>query len=277
MQEEQGILLPLVMRDAAEGAEVFYNVLDTIDWKAINGRYEQTTHVPTSSYKVWGRTYKFDAAVIRDEWDEKDLADIISPDSDIVRAQVAGFNRLFDEKIRDAMVANRRLGENGDTTETFPTGNTIDADFGGSDSGLTLAKIAETARLFDEMRAPRKGRVFVYSASQLSDLVTSVAEVKSLDYIRQSVLENRTLPDGWMGFERFVQYDDLVADATDTDARVCLAFVRDHMIAFDGEYRFSTDILATQNHAIQLRPRARIGAMRKQNSVIRILCQDDNV
>jgi hypothetical protein len=175
------------------------------------------------------------------------------------------------------MTANRRIGENGDETETFPTANSIAAAFGGSDSGLTLAKLAEMQRLWDVMRAPKRGRCLIYSSAQLSDLINDVVEVKSTDYIARGVVETRKMPDNWLGFERFIQYEELDADATDTDAYVCLGFIREHMVAFDGEYRFNVDVLPGVSHATQLRPRARIGAVRKQNSVLRVLCQHDSL
>jgi len=261
-------LMSAAVRDSLTGDRKFYNIYDATEFKRVTGRYPQTLNDDHTTSKVWMVAEKWDNAPLIDEWDDKDLDSIVLPTSDVVLAQAAAYARLSDSYLRDAIQGTRVIGENGTTTQAFPTANII----ANGSTGLTLAKVAETARKMDELRVPKSERYFAISAAQVKDLVTNVAESKSRDFVTESILSTGTLHNRtWLGFN-WIQYEDLIYDPSAGTHRQCLAWHKPHIVLGDGERRTDIRVRYDLSDALEIRTRTRLGACRKQNSSVIIKC-----
>lgn len=275
LQQADSRLLPAVVRDTVLGDRKWYNIYDETAFKRVTGRYQQTLNDDHTTSKVWVQTEKWDNAPLIDEWDDKDLDSIVLPTSDVVMAQAAAYARLADEILRDSIKGSRITGETGSVTETFPTGNEIAVDFTtGSNTGLDLGKVAETARIMDSLYVPKSERYFVIGSKQVSDLINNVSESKSRDFVTESILSTGTLHGKtWLGFN-WIQYEDLTFDSGDASVRECLAFYKPHICFGDGERRTDIRVRYDLSDALEVRTRTRLGACRKQNSSIIINCEE---
>jgi hypothetical protein len=264
------------MPDNIEGDRKWYNIGGTIAFKKKTARYAKTTRVNYVTGKSWIYTEAWDAPVLEDEWDEAFLASIVLPTSRIMQDQASAYNRLVDSYVRDAADGGRVTGANGTTTEVFPTANVVAANFGGSDVGITWKKIVEVQRKMNADRVSTKDRYFAIGSTQLAELM-EVAEAVNRDYVNTALIVSGEIHGTkWAGFE-WRLYEDLEADATDTDARKCLAWSKRDIIVGDSGMKTHMDVLPGESHALQIRPVTKLGSGRLNNSSYRCLCQDDNI
>ena len=111
----------------------------------------------------------------------KTLVDPTNPTS-----QTAGWaiGRDIDRLIRDALFGDAFAGETGGTTVTFPAGQQIAVNFGGSNVGLTIAKLIEARRLLmaANVDMERDGPFWIaVTAKQMADLLNTT-QVTSADF-----------------------------------------------------------------------------------------------
>jgi len=166
----------------------------------------------------------------------------------------------------------------GTTAVDVPSTQKVAVDYvqsgSAANSGLTLAKLAKAKYILDKNEVDAEGRYFVHSAKQLNDLLVNVIEIKSSDYNNV-----KSLVDGkvnmFLGFE-FVMTELLTLD-TSTDVRTCIAYQKDGLALGIGmEKSAKIDILATQNHSVQIRTVLMIGATRKEEERVVLVYTDES-
>lgn len=276
LQRKNPRLYPHCSMTDIGGNRKWFNIDGTSTWEKKTGRYQATTYSDWTTSKAWIVPEVYKCAHLEDKWDENYLYDITSPTSSIVRADVAGFVRLRDQVLRDAIQGSRITGETGATTEAFPTDNIVAVDYddgatGSTDVGLTWEKIIYTARLMDDLEVDPMGRIFAIGPAQKQDLM-KVAEAVNRDYANTALVKNGMIHGTeWAGFT-WVEFTGLSFDASDADARQCLAWHPD-FIEY-GETGFSTKIaeLPERDYAIQIYSDAKLGACRTQNASIIVKC-----
>lgn len=245
-----------------------YNQSEILDMQRKTGRAQKTRISERQTYFRWLIAHEVDLAELLDEWDEKNLGVIALPDSDIMMQQVDAYNREVDRTILEAIQGLATVGEEGTSTQALT--QTVDSDFDDSatDTGLSLKKVIRVNRYFKDNDLKRAERCFAIAPEAEGNLLASVDEAKSSDYINAD-----TIPMGgiegnkWMGFY-WVLHTGLteVTAGGGQGGNIVrnLAWAKDQIRFADGERRAFADILPQQEHALQIRTTARMGAYRNE-------------
>jgi hypothetical protein len=253
------------------GKRKSFNLLNDYEMDEVTTRKGDTPDGDTSGEKYWLYARKFEKVITFDEDDERQLGQIVLPDSDEVRNMAMAYNRKVDDIIIAAFDATRYIGEDGTTTDAFPSGQSIAVNFGGSNSGLTLGKIRETARIMNENEIEESGRYFAYGAQQLDNLL-AITEVTSRDYSDLMALKDGKIS-YYMGFT-WIPTQRLPIN-TGTDVRSCFAWHKSAIKFGEGQRNSYIDIRPDKRHAKQIRSVGRLGAVRTENEkVVRIYCDE---
>ena len=119
-----------------------------------------------------------DARVLDRSLELQTLADPTSMASVCIQSSVG---IKIDEVIYGALGGVAYRGETGSTAVSFPAGQEVAVNLGGSNSGLTVAKIRRAAKLLDAAGVPQGDRTFVASATEKEQLL-GVTQTTSADY-----------------------------------------------------------------------------------------------
>jgi hypothetical protein len=261
-----------VRRVTVNGKERTLSQIGTTDMTEITARNAATTASDTTLAKRWLRLKGYNHVTHIDEFDELSLGELSAPESEHVMAHSMGFNRKLDQVIIDAAEGTAYIGEDGTTTQAAT--KTVAVNFSGSNEGLTLAKILEAKRLMDESEVPEDGRCFAYSAQQLYDLLNSVDQIRSADYVNVKALVEGKV-NHFAGFE-FVRTELLTLVAA-TDVRTCLAFQRDGVACGIGQdKKVKISIRDDLNETIQIRTVANLGATRVEEERVVLVYSDES-
>jgi len=276
VQQIQSKLRDMVVMDLIDGKEKSYNFLDVAVMREITTRAGATTAQDQTSEKRWNRTRGYDAVKHFDEFDEALLGQIVLPTSDVVASHAAAYNRKCDELICAAAVGTAYKGEDGTTAVTLPSTSIVAVDYVDSgaiaNSGLNIAKLRHAMFLLDDADADsEEERFFVAGPKQKEDLLRTT-EIGNRDWNTvQALVEGKI--DTYMGFK--FRWTKRVAwyGATANDIKSCFAYVKSGLVLSDSGHKVHMDILPTQNHALQIRSVARLGAARNEESkVIEVRC-----
>lgn len=251
-----------------QGYKKRYNQSDILDMQRKSGRAQKTRISERATYFRWLLAHEADVAELLDEWDAKNLGDIALPDSDMMVQQVDAYNRELDATIKEAIEGLATVGEDG--TSTMALTQTIDSDFdvSGTDSGLSLKKVIRANRYFKDNNLKRAARCFAYDPEAEDNLLTTVEEVKNSDYYNAQAIANGTIEGlTWLGFH-WICHTGLteVTGGGVNGGNIVrnLAWAKDQIRFADGERRAYADILPQQEHALQIRTTARMGAYRNE-------------
>jgi hypothetical protein len=257
------------------GKRKSFNLLNDYEMDEVTTRKGDTPDGDTSGEKYWLYARKFEKVITFDEDDERQLGQIVLPDSDEVRNMAMAYNRKCDDVIVAAFDATRYIGEEGTTTDAFPSGQSIAVDYvkSGSpaNSGLTFDKVREAARILNANEIPESERFFAYGAKQLDDLL-GVTQATSRDYVELMALKDGKI-DKWMGFT-WIPLQRLPRNVS-TDVRSCFAWHKSGVKFGEGDRNTHIDIRPDKRHARQIRSVGRIGAVRSENEkVVRVYCDE---
>lgn len=174
---------------AAEGKAA--TVVDQIGNASVNERTTRYAPIVPGNIthtRPWVFPKFFDAAELFDTIDKLKMN--ASPESAYVQALVAAMNRQMDIEANAAFWADRMVGENGTTTESFAAAQQIGVNVGGTSSGLNVEKLQnglEVLRAADV--DTRMEKLFcVISPRQERNLMNEM-EVTSSDFTTKRVLD----------------------------------------------------------------------------------------
>lgn len=255
-----------------QGYKKRYNQSEILDMQRKTGRAQKTRISERQTYFRWLIAHEVDLAELLDEWDEKNLGDIALPDSDIMMQQVDAYNREVDRTIKEAVEGLATVGEDGTSTQALTQIVDSDYDDGATDTGLSLKKVIRANRYFKDNDLKRAARVFAYDPEAEDNLLATVEEVKSSDYINIQAIADGTIEGKmWLGFN-WVCHTGLteVTGGGGQGGNIVrnLAWAKDHIRFADGERRAYADILPQQEHALQIRTTARMGAYRNEEKAV---------
>lgn len=117
-------------------------VVDQIGEASVNERTTRYAPIVPGNIahtRPWVYPKPFDAAELFDSIDRLKMN--ADPTSQYVRALVAAMNRQMDIEANLAFWADRNVGENGTTTESFPASQQVGVSVGGTTSGLNVEKL----------------------------------------------------------------------------------------------------------------------------------------
>lgn len=255
------------------GRRKWFNQLSVGTMTEVVDRKGDTPDGDSTGLKYWIYRRKFEFVKVWDEDDEMQLDSIALPDSDEVASSVMAENRTKDDVVIQAFGATRYIGENGTDTDAFPSGQQIAVNYvytgTAVNSGLTLPKLREAARILNVNEVPDSERYIAVGARQLDDMLATV-EATSRDYNDIQALQSGKIKH-FMGFE-WINSQRLPVN-TSTDIRTIYAWHKGGAKLADNGRNVHIDLLPGRRHAKQLRCVARMGAVRTENErVVSIAC-----
>lgn len=187
----------------AEGkSATVVNQIDAIEADERTTRYDDIVPGDPTHTRPWVFPRHFDKAVFFDTIDQVRMN--ANPQSEYVNALVASIRRKQDDEAIRAMFADRLVGENGTTTETFPAANQISVNTGGTSSGLNVEKLQLGIQKLEELEVDldMEQLYCVISPRQKRDLMNEI-EVTSGDFFRGQVMTTRN-PSGFLAINFIV-------------------------------------------------------------------------
>jgi len=181
VQQEGSRLRSTVRQETQNSEEQFWEQIGPTAALTINNRHGDSPQVDTPHDRRRVTQEFFDWGDFVDKIDKVRI--MIDPTGPYTKNAAYALGRRCDEIILAAMFGTAFTGKDGSTSVTFPAGNIVALNFGGTNVGLTVAKLVEARRLM------RRGNVdlrmeelhIAVSATQEADLLNTT-EVTSVDY-----------------------------------------------------------------------------------------------
>ena len=223
----------------------------------------------------------FTKAVGFDEFDAKKLANIDVPVSKTIESLRAAAGRCMDKVMIEAFLGANYTGENGTTSVSLPSTQTVAKDFVESGSAvasnLTVGKLRRALTILqqneawsDERRAYGDELVLACSSSQINALLQQ-QEVSSFDYNAVRALAEGRL-DSFMGF-RIIRTEQLPLVE---GVRSCLAWVKSRaQFGIWDDFKVKLSVRDDLDETLQIRAKFACGATRLQEEgFVKILCAE---
>lgn len=186
----------------------------------------------------------------------------------------------IDKIIYNALGATALRGETGATSVTFPTSQTIAANFGGivtsgtaANTGLTPAKIRRASKMLTAKGVSTMDRTFVASATGQEQLLGNT-EATSSDYNNVKALVSGEI-DTWCGF-KFVFLPDGIISTTEQSVATYYAFHKTGVcFAMLEELFMRISERADLSYSKQVYYEISCGAARlEEGKVVKVLCDE---
>jgi hypothetical protein len=291
LQQKVSRLKEYVTVDTITGAKKSYNQIDQTSMRLITARSATTTPQDTATAKRWIQAQGYDSVTWFDEFDEQMLGTVVLPTSETVTNHASAYKRTCDTIILNAARGTAYTGETGVTPTVLPVTQKINGDYvktnttigaagwGNSDGtilGMTLDKLIKAKSILARAEVDDEDPlILVISQAQLDDMLNNITEVKSSDYANVKALVEGQV-DRFMGFK--IIRTELVPTGTDNSAavRFAIAYAKSGIVLADEGRKVHMDVLPQQNHTLQIRSVASLGATRKQEKkVVEISCLDN--
>lgn len=237
--------------------------------KTARAQKTEPSDIPTA--ERWVRPRTFDKTTWIDEDDAAMLGSLPDPQSPTARNHAIACNRLKDIILINGALGTNYTGAQGTTATTLPAAQQIAVNYGGGNSGMTLAKLILASYTMDVNDVEEMERIMVYAAKQLNNLLTNVDQVNSVLYNEIRALYKGRVEE-FMGF-RFIRTQLLPVTS---GVRSCVAYQKEYLLMGIGhELKTHIDILPDQSHAIQVRSVIRLDATRLEEAgVVSIACDE---
>lgn len=269
----------------AEGDRMRDQILDSQEVTSYTERGGETnyTDVDASFWNVFPQPAEVANKI--DEWDEKYLAKIVLPKSQLITSHAAAISRFIDNTIVRAATAAAFRGKNGTTSSSFnTTTQRVAVDYDGTGTSATTAnvgmnfhKAARAQRILDDNEVPDNDRYLVMRAAQREDLYVNIIDGHSTNVSDLEIDSNQRMVKRLYGFQVIYSQRILVADTVTSagaDVASVLAFQKDAIkCAIWGDRQTFMDILPKDRHALAIRTVGNVGATRaRDGGVVEILC-----
>lgn len=245
----------------------------------------------------WVYPAPFQVASLIDEFDEHFLAMVSNPSSEVIRSQLAAYNRAADSAIIQNLLGSATITDTAssdttgftmnNTTKTvaFDTANQLvpvdRVPLGGTaaNSGMTIDKIRYAKFKLDHAEAPSEDRFLVISAAEVQDLLTTTEVTNQLYNSVRALVDGEV--DSFLGF-KIIRSELLpIVSATTSAAgaaltggsfRQCVAYQKNAAVFVEGGRKAFMDVRADLSHALQIRSTAILGCGRLlDNGVVQIV------
>jgi len=278
LQQMDSRLLNAVTRADFTGKKKWFNLLNDSEAQDILTRKGDTPDGEFDGSKYWLTQRPKEKVTTFDEWDKHFLGTIVLPTSDEVQSHAAAFNRAIDDVLISAFDATRYIGEDGTTTDAFPSGQSIASNYvetgAAAQSGMTVGKLRRAKYLMDVSEVPEGERYLVMGAQEEQDLLRDTA-VTSADFNTVKTLVEGNVGT-FMGF-KFLKSQRLPIGTVSAvaDIRSCFAFHKSALKFAMSDRQTRMDVLPMRRHALQIRSTMMLGAVRTENEkVVRIYCDE---
>lgn len=198
LQQETTKIRGSVREQGITGAKLMSPVqqIEPVQMKAVSGRFSDKNYDANNYTRRWVSPTDYVGDTLIDTFDL--LKTEIDPKGDTVASWASACNRAFDDAVILGAFGTNQVGSNVDSlsNETFDdTKYTVDEDFGGTGSGLLIAKIIEGRRIMrkNHVDIEREPPTLVIGSQQESDLLKQ-SQVVSSEFNRNGgVVENGTV------------------------------------------------------------------------------------
>jgi hypothetical protein len=173
-------------------AATVVNFIDAFEADERTGAYDPIVFGEPTHTRPWVYPRHFDKAIPFDSIEQMQME--ANPQSEYVMGVVAALNRKMDDEAVRAFFAARNVGENGSTSENFPSGNVVSVDSGGTGSGLNVEKLQTAFRIAqeNEIDTEVEQAFCVISPKQKLNLMNEI-EVTSGDFFKGQVMATNSV------------------------------------------------------------------------------------
>lgn len=169
------------------------NQIDAIEADERTTRYDDITPGDPTHTRPWVFPRHFDKAIFFDTIDQMRMN--ANPQSEYVSTLVAAIQRKKDDEAIRAFFADRLVGENGTTTDSFDgTNRAVGVSVGGTTSGLNVEKLQNAIQIIEEQDVDLDVEQLycVISPKQKRNLMNEI-EVTSGDFFKGQVMSTRNV------------------------------------------------------------------------------------
>ncbi len=276
LQQKPSRLKESVTPALVNGEKKSFNQLGTMQMQRITERLGPTRISELGSEKRWLSSVPYDVANLFDEWDQSFLGSVVLPTSETVQAHHFAYNRACDQVIINAALGTAYKGEDGVDPAPFDTVNQqVPVDYvltgAGANSGLTIPKLIALKGIFGRNEVEDNEEItFVYTQKQLDNLLNTT-QATSADYAAVKALVEGKI-DRFLGM-RWLRSEMLPKD--NSDIRTCFAYVKRAIKFADEGRKVHMDVLPQRSHALQIRSKAKLGAVRMEEKLVAsVLCDE---
>lgn len=262
--------------DTIRGKEKRYNQLDQSTMRQITARNEPTVASEIDTELRWCRPKFYEKTTLLDEWDDQLLGDVVLPTSHISQSHNMAYYRTCDQVLIDALEGNAITGEDGTTTTAVPAGQQVAVNLGGSNIGLTVAKLIGAKSILGkndvyEHQNPMDELIGAITQQQIDDLL-AITQITSADYNAvKALVEGRT--DTFMGF-LFKRSEQLTL-VTSTDVRTAIFYSKSGVVLAAGQVGTKLSIRDDLSESLQIRTKCSLGATRlEEEKVVLVFCDE---
>ncbi len=232
LQQTVSYLRPTVKTQAIAGAKLSSPVqqIEPVQIKAVTGRFAPKNYEDNSYTRRWITPTDFTGDTLIDTFDL--LKTQIDPKGETVSEWAAACNRAFDDVLIAGAFGTNQIGTDANSlsNETFDdTKYTVDEDFGGTGSGLLIAKIIEGRRIMrhNHVDIEAENPTLVIGSQQESELLKQ-SQVVSSEFNRNGgVVENGTVTRLYGCNIKVMERLPLVESSA---VRNCLMYVRSGLV-----------------------------------------------
>lgn len=273
VQQKESRLEGKTLRVTVNGKERTFSQLGKSKMRLITTRNGKTIPSNTAMAKRWLRPKGYDEVTYIDEFDDVALGELPKPESEHVQSHAYAAKRTMDEVLIAAMEGTAYIGEDGTTAVDVPSSQKVVVNYGGSNVGMTLAKLLRAKYILDANEVDMDGRYMVVSAQQIFDMLKDVEEVQSADYNSVKSLVDGTLT-RFGGFDWVVT--ELLTLDSSTDVRTCIAYQRSGVVlGMSKEKKVKISTRDDLNETIQIRTVMGLGATRlEEEKVVLVYCDE---
>lgn len=265
-----------VREESQKGKSKFWEQLGATAAVKRTSRHADTPRVDSNHQRRACYLSDYDWSDLVDSLDDTKM--LIKPESSYAISASMAFNRAKDEEVITAATgtayADTGSGNGAVSAQTLGSGQQVAVNYGGSNVGLTLAKLIKAKSILGKNEVPKGTKLyFAHSQQQLDDLLTNVNEVKSSDYAAVKALVDGEV-NYYMGFE-FIK-TELLTLTTATDVRTCFAYAKIGLLMATGQDKKARITERDdKNYATQVYMNMSVGATRMQEKcVVEVACDE---
>jgi hypothetical protein len=260
-QQMGSLLRDAVRNESVVGKDAYFDQIGKVTAVLKTSRHSDTPQIdtPHSRRRVSLADYEF--ADLIDQQDKVRL--LIDPTSSYAKAAAYAMGRAMDDVIIAAALGTANTGVSGGTPVTFPAGNIVAANTGGT--GMNIAKLAAAKQILDAGDVdPSIKRHIVVSPQEIADLLNTTT-VTSSDFNTVKALVQGEI-DSFMGFKFHVSNRLVDNGAANTQ---CIAFAEDGILLGIGkDVTARIDERADKSYATQVYYCQTIGATRMEEAKV---------
>lgn len=270
VQQRVSKLRPAVMIDTDfVGEYKFYDQLGSTEMQEKVSRHQDTPIIDPDHERRRVSKVDYLHNTLLDLEDQLNM--VVDPKGPYARSASMAAGRQIDDIIIAALGGTAYSGKTGSTSSTLASANKVAVNYGGTNVGLTKAKLIKAKEIMDIFDVEDEGRYLALYPTQLSDLLDTT-EATSTDYNTVKALVDGEM-DTWLGF-KFIKTTRLVTDTS--GYRQIYAFSKEGLqLAIQKEPMVRMDQRKDKNYAWQVFMSMSMGAVRmEEERVVQITCDE---